>query len=916
MPDEVLSLADVLEQELEAQGFPAARDADSEYRKAKESHDSAASAVRKCEEALKKAWPWSRSQARGTLEKARKSKEAADRIRLSKLTPLLGCVERSALCISGGGIRSATFGLGALQGLSHYNLLSKFDYVSTVSGGGYIGSWLSAWLTHEQKNNKDITAIERELSSPTPGAKLEPERSTVEYLRSYSKYLSPQTGLLAADTWTLVATVLRNMLLNWLVIVPLLAAVLLVPRLSLAVVKAGGNMPVNVLWALLAAGFVLGAYAIRSIAVNLPTIGNARQNQSAFLERCLLPLALSAVLLTTYWAWARSTNQPSPQYWKFALFGAAMHAGGWLVASGILATGFVDFARKFVKTWSLVCAAITGAVGGSLIYGALLWFPDPVAQPKLYTCFAFPALCGIFVLVQFFFVGLASKKTNEEDREWWARSAGWILLTAVGWAVASSIVILGPPLLNKLWAAVVSAGGLGIGGWASLVGFSPKTASGSAASKTPAAPSGISAWARIIAPKIAPVVFLVCLLIVIAYISDRLIQKNTIPALATELLATAAVLLVSLVIANTMGLVINANVFSLHAMYRSRLIRAYLGASNPDRDPNLFTGFDPNDNIPMTRLHRGKPFHVVNIALNLVHGKRLAWQERKAESFTVTRLHAGSARVGYQPVQQYGGDKGITLGTAMAISGAAASPNMGYHSSPLLTFLMTFFNARLGWWLANPGEPGKGLWKNSGPRSAIRAFTDEALGLTDDTDAYVYLSDGGHFENLGLYEMVLRRCRTIVVLDAGADPDFTFEDLGNAIRKIRVDLGIQIGFYQPIELRARKDPQNKRCAVARIQYSCIDQNALDGQLIYIKAALNDRESMDVRQYARDHDSFPHQSTANQFFDESQFESYRRLGLESIDEICGCARQPLDLSQFAQSAVDHSGANVQAMRAAC
>jgi hypothetical protein len=229
---------------------------------------------------------------------------------------------------------------------------------------------------------------------------------------------------------------------------------------------------------------------------------------------------------------------------------------------------------------------------------------------------------------------------------------------------------------------------------------------------------------------------------------------------------------------------------------------------------------------------------------------------------------------------------------------------------------MTFFNARLGWWLANPGEPGKGLWKKPGPRSAIRAFTDEALGLTDDTNAYVYLSDGGHFENLGLYEMVLRRCRTIVVLDAGADPDFTFEDLGNAIRKIRVDLGIQISFYQPIELHARTDPRNKHCAVAKIQYSCIDQDALDGQLIYIKTALNDRESVDVRQYSRDHDSFPHQSTANQFFDESQFESYRRLGLESIDEICGRMRQPLDLHQFAQNAVAHSGANVKAMSAGC
>jgi hypothetical protein len=127
------------------------------------------------------------------------------------------------------------------------------------------------------------------------------------------------------------------------------------------------------------------------------------------------------------------------------------------------------------------------------------------------------------------------------------------------------------------------------------------------------------------------------------------------------------------------------------------------------------------------------------MALNLVHGKRLAWQQRKAETFTATRLHAGSARIGYQPSEHYGDHKGLALGTVMAISGAAASPNMGYHSSSLMTFLMTFFNARLGWWLPNPGKAGKGLWREPGPKSALGSLLGEALGLTDDESSYVYL---------------------------------------------------------------------------------------------------------------------------------------------------------------------------------
>jgi hypothetical protein len=151
---------------------------------------------------------------------------------------------------------------------------------------------------------------------------------------------------------------------------------------------------------------------------------------------------------------------------------------------------------------------------------------------------------------------------------------------------------------------------------------------------------------------------------------------------------TAALLLVGIV----MGFFINANKFSLHATYRNRLIRAYLAASRLTRRPNLFTGFDPDDNFELHQLPAERPLHVINGALNLVRGQQLAWQERKAESFTMSRLHCGSLKVGYRLSTRYG--DAITLGTAMAISGAAANPNMGYHSSPALGLLMTLLNVR------------------------------------------------------------------------------------------------------------------------------------------------------------------------------------------------------------------------------
>jgi hypothetical protein len=135
---------------------------------------------------------------------------------------------------------------------------------------------------------------------------------------------------------------------------------------------------------------------------------------------------------------------------------------------------------------------------------------------------------------------------------------------------------------------------------------------------------------------------------------------------------------------------------------------------------------------------------------------------------------------------------------------------MGYHSSSAVTFLLALFNIRLGWWLGNPGRAGADTYRKASPNVSVGPLLSEAFGLTDSCHPYVYLSDGGHFENLGLYEMVLRRCHCILVVDAGCDPQLNFEDLGNAIRKIRIDLGIDI----ELNLDQIKRPPTPRPAVA------------------------------------------------------------------------------------------------------
>jgi hypothetical protein len=206
---------------------------------------------------------------------------------------------------------------------------------------------------------------------------------------------------------------------------------------------------------------------------------------------------------------------------------------------------------------------------------------------------------------------------------------------------------------------------------------------------------------------------------------------------------------------------------------------------------------------------------------------------------------------------------------------------MGYYSSPLIGLIMTLFNARLGAWLGNPGQRGARTWTRPGPQSAVASIIREAFGLTNERCPYIYLSDGGHFENLGIYEMVKRGCRAIVVLDGAADGEFKFGDLGNALRKIRIDTKIDIKFDEPWAqpLRERK----KRWATATICYQAAGKGE-DGFLIYLKPVMSGTEPPDVVSYQASNPAFPHQSTADQFFDESQTESYRMLGLHSVREM--------------------------------
>src|SRR5205823_5998507 len=161
------------------------------------------------------------------------------------------------------------------------------------------------------------------------------------------------------------------------------------------------------------------------------------------------------------------------------------------------------------------------------------------------------------------------------------------------------------------------------------------------------------------------------------------------------------------------------------------------------------------------------------------------------------------------------------------------SPNMGYHSSPAVTALLTMFNVRLGAWFGNPNSSSK--WQFSEPRMSLLLLFKELFGRTDARSDYVYLSDGGHFENLGVYELVRRHCRYIVVCDAGADPELGFFDLASLVRKCRCDFGIHINIdTSPLLRQGERELSRWHCAVGVIHYEDVDYRAIPGILVYLK----------------------------------------------------------------------------------
>lgn len=850
---------------------------------------------------------------------------------------------RSALCLSGGGVRSAIFNLGILQGLARCGLLDKFDYLSTVSGGGFIASWLSAWIHRE---NGNVNTVVTQLAK-TPDNPLETEPTPLYNLRVYANYLTPKKGLLSVDTWTLIAIYLRNLLLNWMVFVPVIMALLILPRIWFAFMKSSHvNSSV-----LLTVGFAGTVFALGYIGTNLPGGKLWNFHEGRFVRFCLIPLVISAMAFTTYW-FRLGTGRPA--WWRFVVFAFFLGLVPWVFS--LIVSVFKRMWAGNLGGYALATILILMAF---VLAGLLIWYiTNRVNVPqyfhianfaRAYASLAPPVFLVLLTIGGTFIAGFTSRFTDVDDQEWWARSGAWILIVVVGWGVFHLLVLFGPVLLVGLqaklssllfkegltWENIKGIGtavvGIVSGAITLFGGSSGKTTAHGEEDKPPSLKSKILSMAT----SAAAVVFGAFIVIVLALVTNWILASDLGESMASilgggrfEVDATSSnstqriiyespgrVLMVFMIVIALVGWLfgrlINTNRFSLHYYWRNRMMRAYLGVSRDEQEReksrNKFTDFDLDDNVFMHELKQQpgdlaqKPLHVVNVTLNLAGGEKLEWQDRKAESFTISPLHSGSYWLGYRDSAQYGGKNGISLATSVAISGAAASPNMGYMmTSPVVRFIMTLFNVRLGFWL---GNPRKETFKRDSPTQSVRPIFDEALGKTNDQSPYIYLSDGGHFDNFGLYEMILRRSRFIIVSDASTDPNYCFESLAYAIRQVRVDFGVPIEFRGALQLGKNLGDANKYCAIADIRYSCVDKPGgtsdpdYDGVLIYIKPSLDGSEPADVLNFHESDPAFPQDTIVDQWFGEAQFESYRMLGSHMIAKLSSYVVADKTLTQF-------------------
>jgi len=339
---------------------------------------------------------------------------------------------------------------------------------------------------------------------------------------------------------------------------------------------------------------------------------------------------------------------------------------------------------------------------------------------------------------------------------------------------------------------------------------------------------------------------------------------------------------------------VDVNTTALHGFYRDRISQAYLFRPGAG-DGATVDGVLPADTLRLSELAppgTRAPYHLVNATLNLQASHEASG--RHADFFLFSKRFVGSTLTDYcETSAMERADSRLNLGTAVAVSGAALAPNMGTVTNRALVFVMTLLNVRTGYWLPNPRDVrgSRRPFSGVGPIFLFR----ELFGFIDHRSRYVNVSDGGHIENIGLFELLRRRCKYIIVCDSEADSKLAFSGLAKVMQYARIDGSIEIDINLD---RLRKDDRGRsgsHWTLGTIRYGPEEQ----GRLLYLKASFTGNETEDIKAYHAQIPEFPHEPTGQQFFSEGQFEAYRALGHQIATEVIG--DEPFDPARLARIA---------------
>ena len=759
--------------------------------------------------------------------------------------------ELVGLSLSGGGMRSAVFSLGAVQALAHAGLLQDVDYLSTVSGGGYFGAALSALcadpLPYDDLKHLDATPTHFPFASPRPPsdggirAVHGNESPALKHVRENAKLLGRGIGLFDANTWSRSGRMLVSMLLLWVLF--------LLPAATLIILGATGTR--------------IGFETLRArvdwadpwwIAVaSTPGIFAA------------LSLALSAR------AWWTGDQGPWRARLRAASLGSAI-VSGFLLVTAVF--GSVTLQPDMAAVWHdhwLVTLAATSPLLLYAVSSVISVFAEGTGRAATYILAPIRSVMTstalVLTLVLVLCVGVWAF-----DQLWNGTAGPYI---AAGTGIWSGT--LAGISLSKLWDAHLKENkriqrliwqiGLAVGGYV-VLGLA------------------LAGWAWFLWSSSA---------------------GHPWPVFRFGTVGAGILTALTLYHPLSRGLL---NHFSLNRLYAEMIQETWVvGAVPPSVSPNTkgahWTEVWPRPDITVGALRKGTPageasgerrthndgrpsgpYHLVCTSLNIPGSTSAKLLDRQSDSFVISPIYSGSALTRWFRTDAHATLEAMPLAEAAAISGAVAAPNMGTHTTRTLSIMLTLLNVRLGRWIRNPRPSTNSPLKKMFADLPLVLYWKEMLGLASHEDGQIYLSDGGHFENLGLYELFRRRCKYIIAISADVgtlDEAFDMGNLGRALRLARVDFGVEahLGPLSPLMHDPNTGQVQSFFAAGEFSYPNGGDN---GILILIKTGIIEKQlPADLLGYWKnDHPAFPYDSTTDQQYDQPQFESYRQLGYIAAD----------------------------------